>query len=856
MKYLVNGLARIVAKSPIGVIVGVVLLSVVFGVFAGQVVQSSGNEGFAPDAPELLAIEEVGDLFGEESTESVIQVVVGSDVGDVLTGGGLATSQAVTQAIVESDMAPYLAVGDGERPPVVTFLLPVEAAVAQGQVPADADTNVVKAAFGQGLEALPPEQAGFVNGLLSADQDLAAPSASYGLMIIFVNPPTDTALFDEYVADVASMADDIAALDLPSGYTADPFSFELLFADQDDFQQEIGRLFGTAFIIIIAVLLFVFWMGRPDATGFRKVLYGLRRSAADTAVTLIAIVLAITWMNGVGALAGPKYLGLIADFNPMLQILPILLIGLGVDYSIHLTTRYREEVGEGATVTEGVGRAIHTVGIALVLATLTTMVGFLTNFVSPVPALKDFGILAAVGIGASFVLMLTFVPAVRLLLDRAGERKGTLGFNEPHDDTKDRLLPALIGKTSALAERIPVITLVAALILGGVGAWGTSQLETSFSFTDFVPRDNPLLDTINLLSDEFGGGFGETTQVLIKADDLATPQAHNALAASYGNMSDTTNVLQFAGFPSAESPLSVIGALVNPESPSFAPEVAKLAGQAGLSQDLTVSDGADVAGLYDAVLAADPSLAQYLHKSADGSYDAALFTVTTQAGETGAVQLGEDLTADFMPVVDAGGTAVATSEGIISGVVVEALQSSQARSLAITIFAAMLILVLNFWIESRRPLLGVITILPVALIVLWTFGAMYLSGIPFGPVTATISALAIGIGVPYTIHITHRFQEDRVRFATPEEAIQSTTKHTGGALAGSAFTTIAGFGILVTSSTVPFQQFGAVTVYAIAFALISAVLVLPSMLVLWDRWHRSRGEEAVDSDRLAATLKG
>ncbi|MCP4247331.1 MAG: MMPL family transporter, partial [bacterium] len=111
---------------------------------------------------------------------------------------------------------------------------------------------------------------------------------------------------------------------------------------------------------------------------------------------------------------------------------------------------------------------------------------------------------------------------------------------------------------------------------------------------------------------------------------------------------------------------------------------------------------------------------------------------------------------------------------------------------------------------------------------------------------AMIANLAIGIGVPYTIHITHRYQEDRLRFATPEEAIKSTTTHTGGALAGSAFTTAAGFGVLITSTLKPFQQFGEVTFWSIVMAMVGAVFVLPSMLVLWDRWHRNRGHAAVE----------
>jgi multidrug efflux pump subunit AcrB len=131
----------------------------------------------------------------------------------------------------------------------------------------------------------------------------------------------------------------------------------------------------------------------------------------------------------------------------------------------------------------------------------------------------------------------------------------------------------------------------------------------------------------------------------------------------------------------------------------------------------------------------------------------------------------------------------------------------------------------------------------VALVVLWTFGLMFLSGIPFGPVTATLTGLAVGIGVPYTIHIARRFEEDRSRYADISEAIRATMTNTGGALAGSALTTAAGFGILITSTLTPFRQLGQVVAYAILLSLAGAVLVLPSLLVLWERWHRRHGLE-------------
>jgi len=105
--------------------------------------------------------------------------------------------------------------------------------------------------------------------------------------------------------------------------------------------------------------------------------------------------------------------------------------------------------------------------------------------------------------------------------------------------------------------------------------------------------------------------------------------------------------------------------------------------------------------------------------------------------------------------------------------------------------------------------------------------------------------------VPYTIHMARRFEEDRTNFDDINDAIRASTRNTGGALAGSAFTTAAGFGILITSSITPFQQMGQVTAYAIVLSLAGAVLVLPSLLVLWERWHRRRGDPVVEKETVS-----
>ncbi len=852
MKSLVTALSGLVRRLPAIWIGVVIVLTLVFGAFAAQIEPVTGNEGFSPDNRELQAAERLGEFFSGSSQE-VMQVVVRDPDGeDVLTADGLEAALAVQQVLRTGSAGAVLIEDTVQQPAVITYMTPVlQAAQAQGFDPAQlvaAGDAVVKDTYSQALAQLSqqsPEQVGFVQQLLSDKGDAGVPEAPAALVLAFIDPAragVDTTNIDGLVALQSDIANELRAIDSP--LSIEPFSFALLFEGDDDFQAEIARLFGLAFLIILAILSFVFWLNQ-DRLG-----PSIRRTVADVLLTMLTIVIAITWMQGIGYLL--LQAGIITAFSQVAQIVPILIIGLGVDYSIHVTARYREEVGNGASVDEGIGRAIRGVGVALTLATITTVIGFLTNVVNPVPALSDFGILSAVGIIVAFLLMLTFVPSIREILDRRGEAAGTLP-REPFGRSSERPLNKLIGATSVLAEKFAWPTVIVTLLLGGLGFYGLTQLETKFSITDFLPEDAPVVDTLNLLTEDFGGGFGESTQVLIEADDVATPEIHNATAATLANAADTENVVTFADQAQAASPVALVFQALGVDPATGQPtnqEFAAFAGQNGLQPGGLMAPDADVAAIYDR--AVELSEGNPVLFKENGTYVASQLDITTQAGEDGARQLRLDLIEDIQPLVDAGASAIPTSQNIITDVIVKSLSDSQVQSLIIAVAAAAVVLVINFYIENRRPFLGILTVIPVLLVVLWVFGMMAATGIPFGPVTATLSALAIGIGVPFTIHIARRFEEDRLRYDDINEAIRSTTKHTGGALAGSAFTTMAGFAALTASTLKPFQQMGLVVVYAVGFALIASVLVQPSLLYLWERWHRDRGDVPVDTSPLHA----
>lgn len=906
MTSLIRGIAAMVRKVPWLVALAGILITVALGAVNAAIdpQMATGTEGFAPDTPEIKAMERAESLFTAAGGGQAMQVVVRAAEGEsVVSTAGYEVVSRITEALYAQ--VPDRILDDPQQPAVVSFLLPVEQAVLSGQV----DPTYLQ--FDAGIQqvylhalndpSFPPEQRGYISKLINGDPA----EADVGLILVFLKEQETSGEamdVEAYLEWEKPVADVIRSQEV-EGIETIPFSMSLLFEDSDDFMDEISSLMAGAGLIILVILLMVFWVKGvlPKSAGIAAIILSVvagcvvwfsglfsgaggvavsvaaglvvyqlvrtvvglktrdltlasagRRPLADSLLTLIAIGMAIVWMQGIGAILLDS--GFIGSMNEITQVVPVLLIGLGVDYGIHLTHRYREQIGSGESVDRAVSRSIGTVGIALVLATVTTAIGFLTNIFNPIPALKDFGILASVGIVAAFLLMLTFIPSVRLILDRRAEKKGRLPVNAIVS-SRESVLSNVVERVSLLAERVPVVTVVAALILGCFGFWGYTKLETRFSLTDFLPADSPAVTAMEVLTDEFGGGFAETTQVLIESKDgvsLASAEVHNAMVDINGLLASVEDVLtvetEFGEFPMATSPISVLQGLLmpGPDGRTAPPELLALMGQLELGSDLKAPVGTDVSELYWMLAMLAPAeMGSVAHF--DGEIlDAVQFDINTQAGEAGAVALARELDSIFAAVESEEVDAIPVSTSIITGTIVNALASSQSRSLYITLATATLILMLNFWRENRRPMLGFITMLPIALVVLWTYGLMYATGIPFGPISATLAALSIGIGVPYSIHIARRFEEDRIRFDSLEDALRSTTRNTGAALAGSAFTTLAGFGILMTSSLVPFRQMGQVTSYAIGLALIGTLLVLPSLLAIWETWHRKRGHQLVE----------
>jgi hypothetical protein len=131
VKSTIRFFANAVTQRPGYVIAATLIATLVFGGLAATIENSDGQEGFSPENEVILASERINELFGDSATQSVMQVVVRSDSDDLISADGLVAANAVTQALLSSDQADFISGQSPQQPGVVTWMAPVQQAVAE-----------------------------------------------------------------------------------------------------------------------------------------------------------------------------------------------------------------------------------------------------------------------------------------------------------------------------------------------------------------------------------------------------------------------------------------------------------------------------------------------------------------------------------------------------------------------------------------------------------------------------------------------------------------------------------------------------------------------------------------------------
>ncbi len=941
MGFLLELMGRLVARHPGTLFALLVVVTLVAGGLATQLRIDTDITEFAGDTPIAQSYEEVTGRFDGYGTS--IQVVVDAGRGgDVLSPAGLAVARRIEElATATTGIAEALATEGAAGSRVISYATPAEAALTGlgddlDAVPAGLADGVIEEAFARAGERIAP--------LLSTDADLTAGTARAGLVVVRLDP----GLSDDARLEASLALRDVLRDEDLGWFEVRAFSFPLIAQDIDDgLLEDLPVLLIASFLLIVVILWLLF------------------RRVSDLALGVLAIAVAIVWMAGGAVLLGPDFLGVTGGFSQIAVAVPVLLVGLGIDYTVHLLARYRECLAAGSRPPRAARTTMTTVGLALILATATTVVGFLSNLATPLPPIADFGVFAAVGILAAFLVTGLLVPGARVLLDR---RRPAGAADAGSGDGIGRLGAAL-SRFAGVASRAPVVVLAVAGVLAVGAMVAAGGLDTEFSQEDFIPAGSDAEQLIEIVEQRFGGDVSERTLVLVEGD-LTDPAVAGAIldvrqrlagvehVVSAGGLAEVTSAptlveeLDTEASGAAERLAAQLDTFVDPEAtvdelplrevrhpdelPADARQQAGEAAAADVPGDLTrlerrlptglaageallralpgadldaavrtglveelragtpvgVDDevlaaaaeltpeeidgavlealgfptaeldtdllaqvdvgrelraagwdgegfapDADLEAIYDVVEAAAPAaLAGVL----SGDRTSGLLSVATLGGQQHAVELVAALEAALAPLEATGVQLLVVSEPLLLADTLRVLADAQTVAIAFSLVAAAALMVGYYGLARRRPTLGVIAMTPAVLAVVLTLGTMRVLGLSYNALTATVAAIAIGIGVPYGIHLTNRFSEERLRASGPAAALHETVSHTGSALAGSAITTASAFGVLTLSNLVPLRQFGLITAIVIAYALLAALFVESSLLVLFDRRQRRR----------------
>lgn len=595
--------------------------------------------------------------------------------------------------------------------------------------------------------------------------------------------------------------------------------------------RSMNRLLPIAFLLVVIILFFVF------------------RSIVETVLSLGALAIAIVWTFGFGVIFGYR-------FNPMIISVPILLTGLVIDYGIHMVMRYREEKERRYTPKESTSIAITAVGGALILTTFTTAIGFLSNRISDLDAMKQFGTLAAVGIISSLILMITFLPAVVQLMDerKRDKKKKKKSANKLVEKSKEggkNVINGILCKSADTSDRHPWAVVAVVILLTGFSAYGAANVDTTFDMEDFLPEDQPQSQNIMYIGERFDV---ETSYayILIEEEEIDSSSFLYAINETTENIRDSEMVGGNGG--NVRSPLQVLQryGTAAPGSMEYNETIVNAFQTSDTTRDGIPNE--NISELYRMLFDFEESrneIGNVLVQESDNEqyrYPTAVIRLT-EDGERiardidNAAILEEELEEGVEPLRREGYTPKITSNSMLGQETTSELTDTQVQSLILTLILVASTLTIVFYFKDKTLSIGIITTIPVGLATLWILGTMYAADIPLNVMTVTVTALTIGMGVDYSIHISHRFMEERELCDDLYEAIHMTVKNTGGAIFGSAITTIAAFGVLSTSEILPLAQFGRITALALLYSFIVAVFVLPAFLMIWAKRTQSKRKQ-------------
>jgi hypothetical protein len=479
-----------------------------------------------------------------------------------------------------------------------------------------------------------------------------------------------------------------------------------------------------------------------------------------------------------------------------------VMIGLGIDYAIQFHARLDEESRKGS-LDDAVFMTITRTGPAVMYAMLATSLGFSAMFISTVPMIQSFGLVAIIGIMSCYCISLVGIPAVAQVIHYKPKQQTPTVCYAVGEEACDALpVPKksswsygqFLTTTSVKIAKNPVPVLLIVALIAVIGFQIDPLIAIEANQNNFVPSDMPAKIQMDEVTEVLGSA--STADFYVqggRVTDLDTIQWMKLFQdhelATHSELTSATSIVTYV--------LAYNGGVM-PQTQSQLEHVLDIIPSSVKNKYISGSMiGVIHFGMINLQIPQEENLKKVM------------------VGDIAFLQPPPGIT--IQPV---GSFDLFTT--LIGGL------SSSKDEMTYLGFA----LIFVFLALVYRHIHAVSPLIPIVLVVGWNSVAMYILGISYSPLTATLGSMTIGVAAEYTILVMERYSEEEERLHDHIAAIQESVNRIGTAITVSGLATFFGFSALCLASFPITSNFGVSTLIAVGFSLIGAIFIMPAVLSL------------------------
>lgn len=537
-------------------------------------------------------------------------------------------------------------------------------------------------------------------------------------------------------------------------------------------RQDLGLLLPVVVGVVVAVLLASF------------------RTWRGVILPLSVVLVALVWTMGLMGVVGAK-LTMISTF------LPVLLVAVGSAYGIHVVNDHAELARRGGGRGDLAERVAHEMLLPVAGAALTTAAGFLTLQSSFLVPTREFGLFAAFGTLAAFVLAMTMIPCLLALAPLPRTRRAR----------RERWFDAAAARSARFLARHPILTLIGAGAVLGAFLAGVPLLRVESDVTKYFRSDSPVVQGLRFVEHRFGGSQ-ELSVVLDtgRRDGLKNPEVLRFMDRIQGFLAEQPEVGATSSL--ADLVKETYFTLRGDDPAAYAiPPTSRAVAQTLLLYEM--GGGEVTRNLATADFSQGRVTARVRSVGLSG------YARLTEVLETFLAREKPDVLAYY--VTGSPALYIQLSRKLIQ---------SQLVSLGTSLGAVGAIVSLLMLSVGA----GLLSLLPLIVAVAGNFGVMGYAGAYLDMATIMIASLSVGIGVDYAVHFLTRYRRARGGGLEHGPALEETFRVTGKAILVNALTLTLGFLVMLLSRFGALVTFGWLVSLTMVTSVIGALFILPAVL--------------------------